>query len=97
MQHTEIARIQAEEKAQQEMRNTLQAQQAALRADQDAAIAKEIGRTSSVASLLRRAEKDLVQPVCSLKVDVGTDSAELACCRREPRVRPGGQVLRRRA
>lgn len=54
---------QAEHTRQQELRETLHSQQLALRAEHDAAITKEIGRTSSAYGVLRKAEKDLVGAV----------------------------------
>ena len=53
--------LQAEHTRQQELRETLQSQQLALRAEHDAALTREVSRTSSAYGLLRKAEKDLVR------------------------------------
>ena len=58
--HLSNSMCQAEQTRQQELRETLHSQQLALRAEHDAAMIREIGRTSSAYGVLRKAEKDLV-------------------------------------
>ena len=58
---TSLLAVQAEQTSQQELRETLQRQQLALRAEHDAAIAREVSRTSSAYSLLRKAEAERVR------------------------------------
>ena len=81
---------QAEQARQQELRETLQEQQLALRVEHDAAIAREIGRTSSLYGQLRKAERDLVWLGAQLRAAASScwHQTQPRSCRRAHRTRP---------